>query len=87
MKIRNRHQVIIVAQERSDEGIRNGKKGTTRAPVVIKYRVFQCVGCLEVVEVDGEMKGMKKSETTPRFYEGDWENNSTVNRNKDIRKS
>lgn len=53
--------------------------------MVIKYRVFQCVGCLEVVEVDGEMKGMKKSETTPRFYEGDWENNSTVNRNKDIR--
>lgn len=33
------------------------------------------------------MKGMKKSETTPRFYEGDWENNSTVNRNKDIKKS
>lgn len=29
MEIRNRQEVIIIAQERSDEGNRDGKKGTT----------------------------------------------------------
>lgn len=37
--------------------------------------------------MDGGMGGRKKSEMTPRFYEGDWENNGTINRNKDTRKS
>lgn len=34
--------------------------------------------------VHGGMESRKKSKMLPRFYKGDWENNGTIRRNKDI---